>query len=262
LFERRHRRPLLIDQHLLLRRIELGGGTGLQALAYQLEHARRAGNVLPCDLKPVLRRQHLEISVRCGDHGRERDHFAVKSGRDRGLLGRPHRGAVLAPEVDLVAGAKRRLIRFADAFPAGRSGSGRVERALAFCRVEAEADRGQKGGAGDAGLRVGLNNARHRGGDIEVGLARLLDDVGELAGAKRAPPIKRRQCGMRGTLAARSQHVALGDIDRRLRLVGEQTAGERQGDRDRPQRRSSAPRRKPDLFKQTHTRLPADEGEA
>ncbi len=59
-------------------------------------------------LQPVLRGQHLEIGIGDGDHGGQAHHLAVEAARDRKLFGVAQRGAVLAPEVDLVAGVERR----------------------------------------------------------------------------------------------------------------------------------------------------------
>ena len=40
--------------------------------------------------------------------------------------------------------------------------------------VGAEVDHRQQAGAGDARLRIGLHDAGDRGGDVEIGFARLL----------------------------------------------------------------------------------------
>ena len=63
LVEQRDGRAHLVDQALLLRDVELGGGAGLEPLLDQREHAVGGLEVLPRDPQPVLRREHLEIGV-------------------------------------------------------------------------------------------------------------------------------------------------------------------------------------------------------
>jgi len=92
-----------------LRDVELGGGAGVEPLLDQREHPVGGLEVLPRDPQPVLRREHQEIGIAdCGD-GRKHDHFLVEPAGDGGLLRGARGGAVLAPEIDLVAGVERGL---------------------------------------------------------------------------------------------------------------------------------------------------------
>ena len=68
------------------------------------------GEVVARDAQAILRREHQEIGVGDADDGGERHHLAIEAAGDRELLGGAQRGAVLAPEVDLVAGAERRAV--------------------------------------------------------------------------------------------------------------------------------------------------------
>ena len=69
LLERRDRGAQGVDQALLLRDVERGGGAGIEPLLDQVEHAGGAVQVLARDAQPVLRGQHLEIGIGGGDHG-------------------------------------------------------------------------------------------------------------------------------------------------------------------------------------------------
>ena len=73
--------------------------------------------------------------------------------------------------------------------------------------------------AGDLGLRVGLQDAPDGGGDVEIGDLRLLDQIGEFARTKAAPPIERRRRGLPlpGAVFRR-------DIGRELRPRGSENA--------------------------------------
>jgi hypothetical protein len=52
---------------------------------------------------------------------------------------------------------------------------------------------GNSGAPTILGLRVGLHDAPDGSPDVEIGDLRFLDQVGELARAKAAPPIERRR---------------------------------------------------------------------
>ena len=109
LVEQRDGRAHLGDQALLLRDVELGGGAGLEPLLDQGEHAVGGVEVLLRDAQPVLRGEHVEIGGAHARDGREDDHLLVEAADDGGLLRRARGGAVLAPEIDLVAGVERHL---------------------------------------------------------------------------------------------------------------------------------------------------------
>ena len=132
LAQRRHQRALVGEHALLLRDIEIGAGAGRQALLDGIEDALGAGDVALRGAKPVLRGQHLEIGVGDRRQRGQRDDVAIEAVGDRGLFGRLRGVAVLAPEVELVAGAER----------------GRIVDDLA-------AAIGQAAGAGARGARIG-----------------------------------------------------------------------------------------------------------
>ncbi len=90
-----------------MRHVEIGTGAGLEPLPDRLEDARGAGDIAFGGANPVLRGEHLEISV--GDTGqrRQRNHIAIETVGGRGLFGGLQRVAVLAPEIELIAGAER-----------------------------------------------------------------------------------------------------------------------------------------------------------
>ena len=95
--------------------------------------------------------------------------------------------------------------------------------------VAIEIDDRQQGGADNAGIRICLYDARERCGDIEVGSAGLLNDLGQFARTETAPPVERRDCCFRRGGVARARVVSGGNIEPRLGLVaGEQAAAERQ----------------------------------
>ncbi len=173
----------LATQRFLLRHFERGGGAGFLPLPDQGEHAARGLDVLVRDPQPVLRCQHQEIGGRDADDGADRDHVAVEA-RGDGVLLRGARGrAVLAPEIDLVAGGEGDAIGGA----IGPAGGPRARHA------GVEIGAGQQRRAGDLALRVGLDDPRDRGRDVEIRGLRFLDQRGELARAKAAPPVERRR---------------------------------------------------------------------
>ena len=93
---------------LLLGDVEIGAGAGLAALADGIENALRAGDITLGGAQAVLRGQHLEIGIGDGCECRQRDGVAVEPVGVGGLLRRLQRVAVLAPEIELIAGAERR----------------------------------------------------------------------------------------------------------------------------------------------------------
>ena len=68
LLKRRNSRALSIDQAFLLSGVESGGGSRLQPLLDQVEHACGARKIFACNAQPVLRREDLEIGVGGSDH--------------------------------------------------------------------------------------------------------------------------------------------------------------------------------------------------
>ena len=118
---------------------------------------------------------------------------------------RAQRRAVLAPEVDLVAGVEHRAIGVE--LPAPAPVPVRVT-------VPSKSIARQQRRARDARLRIGLLDARDGGRDVEIVEIRALDQHGQFARAKAAPPVRRRQCGMR---LARRLAIFRRDIDDRRR---------------------------------------------
>jgi hypothetical protein len=162
---------------------------------------------------------------------------AIVAARDGGCFRRLQRRAVLAPEVELVARAERHphvVLRI----EAGVDERFAVAERRGFRRLRArsvavEVDRRQKCGAGDARLRVGLNDARYGGGDVEIGGSHLLDDFGELMRAETVPPIERRKPRFGRFRLARTEVVFFGDVDGRVGFVETQQAtAERLGDEE------------------------------
>ena len=105
--QRRHRARWLASTLSCCATSRSVAGAGTQPLLDRVEDARGAGDVALRDAQAVLRGQHLEIGV--GDAGQrgQRHHVAIEAAGDRGLF-RGQRGvAVLAPEIDFVAGAER-----------------------------------------------------------------------------------------------------------------------------------------------------------
>ena len=122
LLQRRDRGALGVDEAFLLRGVERGGGADVETLLDQVVDARGGGQVVARDAKAILRLEHQEIGVGHADDGGERHDLAIEPAGDGKLFGRAQRRAVLAPEVDLVAGAERgavgRRVRTAAAAPA------------------------------------------------------------------------------------------------------------------------------------------------
>ena len=185
LVEQRDRRAHLVDQALLLRDVELRRGAGLEPLLDQGENPVGGGKVLARDPQVVLRCEHLEIGGADGHDGGEDDHFLGEAAGDGVLLRRARGGAVLAPEIDLIAGVERGVEDVA---------LGSAGRPYALGET-GKIDLRQQRRAGDLGLRVGLHDAPDGGADVEVGGLRLLDQIGELARAEAAPPIERGRRG-------------------------------------------------------------------
>jgi hypothetical protein len=156
------------------------------------------------DPQPVLRRQHEEIGVADRCDGRKHDHFLVEAGGNRGLLGGTGGGAVLAPEIDLVAGVERGLEHVAL----------RTSRRPHALGETGEIDFRQQRRADDLGLRVGLHDASNGCRDVEIGGLRLLDQIGQLARAKAAPPIERgrRRFAVPGAVFGRDVRSEVGPL--------------------------------------------------
>jgi hypothetical protein len=79
----------------------------LKPLLDGVEDARGAGDVALGGANPVLRGEHLEIGIGDAGQRRQRDHVAIEAVGDGRLLRRLRGVAVLAPEIEFVAGAER-----------------------------------------------------------------------------------------------------------------------------------------------------------
>ncbi len=193
----------------------------LQALLDGVEDALRAGDVALGGPNPVLRRQHLEIGVGDADQRGERHHVAIEAGGDRGLLRRLRGVAVLAPEIELVAGAERGLVvdDFAAAIgqPAG-TGPGAAGIGLLTGAAEARQQRRTR----HACLGVRLDEARGGRRDVQIDGLGLLHQRGQFRRTEAAPPVQRR----RGVGAGQSRGlVAFRDVQRRVgQILGQNAA--------------------------------------
>jgi len=96
-----------VDEAFLLRGVERRSGADVEALLDEIEYARGGCKVAARDVEPVLRSQYQKIRIGDADDRGQRDHLAIEAAGNRKLFGGALRGAVLAPEVDLVAGAER-----------------------------------------------------------------------------------------------------------------------------------------------------------
>jgi hypothetical protein len=69
--------------------------------------------------------------------------------------------------------------------------------------VAVEIDDRQQRGTSDARLRVGLHDLRDRDSNVEIGDACFVDELGQFARAKRAPPVERRNSALRRSRVTR-----------------------------------------------------------
>ncbi len=190
--QRRHQRALVGEHALLLRDVEIVAGAGGQALLDGVEDALGAGDVALRGANPVLRGQHLEIGVGDRRQRRQRDDVAIEAVGDRGLFRRLRGVAVLAPEIELVAGAQRgRVIDHLAAAIGQAAGAGAGGAGIGLLTGAAEARQQRR--AGDPRLRIGLPEPRGGGGDVEIDGLRLLHQHGQLARTEAAPPVERRR---------------------------------------------------------------------
>jgi hypothetical protein len=222
LLQQRHRRALGGGETLLLGEVEAGRGADVDALLDEAEDAGRAVHVVTGDAQAVLRRQHLEVGIGHRRDGGERHHLAVEAARHRDLLGGEQRLAVLAPEIDLVARVERDVVERAPPVAAAGAGAGR-ERGLGARGAAAAGDEGKERRAGDARLGVGLQDARHRRADVEVGELRLFHERGQLGRAELAPPVQLRKGRVRGR--ARCLAVGIGNVEGEIGPVRVRQAG-------------------------------------
>ena len=162
------------DHRLLLRHVEPGGGAGHLLELQALQDLGGVGEVRLGDGEAVAQLERLEIGGGDAGHDGEFDGRAVVGAGARRGRGGVVGGAVLAPEVELVARRQQRAEGVAgdEALAADRR-----PRAL---RARLRIERRQQRRAGDAPLRVRLVHARHRRAQVVVGMLRLGDELIEI----------------------------------------------------------------------------------
>ena len=203
-----------------------------------VEDALGAGDVLLRGAKPVLRGQHLEIGVGDRRQRGQRDDVAVETVGDRGLFRRLRGVAVLAPEIELVAGAERG--RIVDHFAAAigqAAGAGARGAGIGLLTVAVEARQQRR--ARDPRLRIGLPEPRGGGRDVQIDGLRLLHQAGQLPRAKAAPPVERRR--RIRSLRKPGRLVAFGDVERGIGKILGQDAARGAGDEAEHRKRSRQP---------------------
>ena len=188
--------------------------------------------------KPVLRGQHLEIGVGDRRQRGQRDDVAVETVGDRGLFRRLRGVAVLAPEIQLVAGAERgRIVDHLAAAIGQAAGAGAGRAGIGFLTIAVEARQQRR--AGDPRLRIGLPEPRGGRGDVQIDGLRLLHQAGQLPRAKAAPPVERRR--RIRSLGKPGRLVAFGDVERGIGKILGQDAACGTGDEAEHRERSRQP---------------------
>ena len=97
-------------QALLLGDVERGSGARVGPLPDQGENAARGGEIFARDPQPVLRLEDLEIGGGDADDRGENHDLLVEALHDGAFLRGARCGAVLAPEIDFVAGVEHRRV--------------------------------------------------------------------------------------------------------------------------------------------------------
>ena len=203
-----------------------------------VEDALGAGDVLLRGPKPVLRGQHLEIGVGDRRQRRQRDDVAIEAVGDRGLFRRLRGVAVLAPEIQLVAGAERgRIVDHLAAAIGQAAGAGAGGAGIGFLTVAVEARQQRR--ARDSRLRIGLPEPRGGGRDVQIDGLRLLHQARQLPRAEAAPPVERRR-RVRGLRRPR-RLVAFGNVERGIGKILGQDAARGTGDEAKHRERSRQP---------------------
>ncbi len=113
--------------------------------------------ILPCDLDPIAQLERLEVGGGDAADHRQGDGLLVVAAGDGGGPRRPARGAVLAPEIELVARGEFGIeyVEYLRAHAADTGARSRVARG-------AQIERGQQRCAGNARLRVRFLDAGYR----------------------------------------------------------------------------------------------------
>ena len=174
LLEDRNGGAHLLDEALLLRDVEVGGGAGGELLLDEVEDARRVGEVAARDAQAVLRLQDREVGVGDRSERGQRHHLLVEPARLRGFDRRLQGRLVLAPEIDDVARAQRgrvepRIGRHPAGAAARAAGPGaELLRRLGGLIARVVVDERQQARPGDPHLGVGLQDLGDRDRDVEV----------------------------------------------------------------------------------------------
>ena len=156
---------------LLLRHVERRGDAGGLLEHQAAQYGLGIVEVVLRHRYPVARFQRLEIGDGDAAHDAEREGFAIVAAADGGGPGGVAGCAVLAPEIEFVAGAQDCVEGIAelralegDEAALARTAAGRI-------------DRGQQGRAGDSRLGIRLLNAGDGAGDVVVAAFRLGDQL-------------------------------------------------------------------------------------
>jgi hypothetical protein len=137
-------------------------------------------------LQSVAKFEGLEICA--GDaahHGEGNGFLVVMAGQRRGPRRCPQ-GAVLAPEIQLIAGAQHRT-KAVEGFRTHAGDPGMLARG-----IRAQIHRRQQRRPGDACLCIGLFNACDRGGQIIITALRLRNQIIQGGRAEAVPPCRAR----------------------------------------------------------------------
>ena len=97
-------------QRFLLRQVELRRRSAGELFLDQFQNPLRRRQIATYDAELILCRQYLEIAVGDGHDRGEAHDVAIVSGDGRILLGGIKRRAVLAPEIDHVAGGETDVV--------------------------------------------------------------------------------------------------------------------------------------------------------
>ena len=194
--------------------------------------------------KPVLRGEHLEIGI--GDAGQrgQRNHIAIEAVGDGGFLGGLRGVAVLAPEIEFIAGAERCRIVDDLASAIGQAAGARARGpGIGLLTVAVQARQQRR--AGDTRLRVGLDEARGGGRDVQIDRLGFLHQSGQFPRTESAPPIQRRR---RIRVGQSRGFVTVGNVQRGIGNILGQDAARRTRDnaqRREPSRRARRPAKRP-----------------
>ena len=222
----------LATNGFLLGHVEIGAGPGLEARPDGVENSRRAGDVAAGGAQPVLRCQNLEIRIGNGSERGQRDHIAVETICRGGFLGRQRGIAVLAPEIDFISRAERgRVVDHFAAADGQAAGAGARGAGIGLLAVEVQGRQQRR--AGDARLRIRLDEPRGGGGDVQIDRLCLLHQRRQFGRPKAAPPVQRRR---RADTGRPRVLVTAGNLQRGIgNVLGQDAPRRRRGKHGRPE---------------------------